>query len=227
MHSPHELSRAELLSLFADAPLSTRCFIWLRWTMTPYARMASAFPSRGRILDLGSGHGLLAIMLSNSSSAREIIGIDHDPGRVRLAGLAMARSANGSRSRFEVGDLETALSRFADRSLAGIAMIDVLHYFDPEAQTALLQHAKRVLEVGGVLVVREVDSEGGVAAIWNRLYEYAATRVGFTRSASKQLHFRSAAEWTTVLEDAGFTLSSEKCGPRIFSDVLFMGTITR
>jgi predicted O-methyltransferase YrrM len=162
-------------------------------------------------------------MLSRSPNEREIIGIDHDPRRVHLAGLAMARSGNGSRSTFEVGDLETALSNFADRSLAGIAMIDVLHYFDSEAQTALLEHAERVLEVGGLLVVREVDSEGGVAASWNRLYEYAATRVGFTRSASKQLQFRSAADWTTAMEEAGFTVSSEKCGPRMFSDVLFIG----
>jgi len=165
-------------------------------------------------------------MLSTSSSEREIIGIDHDPRRVRLATLAMARMANGSRSRFEVGDLETALSKFADRSLAGIAMIDVLHYFDSEAQTALLEHAARILELGGVLAVREVDSEGGVAAIWNRLYEYAATRVGFTRSARIQLQFRSAEAWTIMLDRAGFTVSSERCGSPIFSDVLFIGRRT-
>jgi ubiquinone/menaquinone biosynthesis C-methylase UbiE len=165
-------------------------------------------------------------MLSMSSNEREIIGIDHDPRRVRLAKKAMARNTNGSRSTFEVDDLETALSTFSDRSLAGIAMIDVLHYFDSAAQNALLEQAARVLEPGGVLAVREVDSEGGVAAIWNRLYENAATRVGFTRSARRQLQFRSADAWTKVLEGAGFTVSSEKCASPIFSDVLFIGRRT-
>jgi ubiquinone/menaquinone biosynthesis C-methylase UbiE len=162
-------------------------------------------------------------MLSVSSDHPEIIGIDHDPRRVGLARKAMARSENGSGSTFEVGDLETALSTFADRSLAGIAMIDVLHYFDSQAQNALLEQAARVLEPGGVLAVREVDSEGGVAAIWNRLYEHAATRVGFTRSARRQLQFRSADAWTKMLERAGFAVSSEACGSPIFADVLFMG----
>ncbi len=226
MDSSHELSGIKVVSLFVEAPFFTRCFIWLRWKMTPYARIASALPSRGRVLDLGCGHGLLAIMLCTSSDEREIIGIDHDASRVRLAGNAMARSANDRRSTFEVGDLERALSKFADRSLAGIAMIDVLHYFDSEAQNALLQQAARVLEAGGVLAIREVDSDGGVAATWNRLYENAATRVGFTRSARRQLQFRSAGAWTKMLEGAGFTVSSEPCGSPIFSDVLFIGIRT-
>ena len=226
MDSPHELSGGKVASLFAEAPLSTRFYIWLRWRMTPYARIASALPSQGLIVDLGSGHGLLALMLSVSSDEREIIGIDHDPRRVCLAGKAMARNANGPRSRFEVGDIETALSTFADRSLAGIAMIDVLHYFDSEAQNALLEQAARVLDAGGVLAVREIDSEGGVAAIWSRLYENAAIRVGFTRSARRQLQFRSADAWTKMLEGAGFTVSAEACGSPIFSDVLFIGRRT-
>lgn len=226
MDSRHELSGARVVSLFAEAPLSTRCFIWLRWRMTPYSRIASALPLRGRVLDLGSGHGLLSLALSLSSDEREIIAIDHDPRRVRLAGKAMTRNKSGSRPRFEVGDLETALSTFADRSLAGIAMIDVLHYFGSGAQSALLEQAARVLEPGGVLAVREVDSEGGVAAAWNRLYENVATRVGFTRSARRQLQFRSAAAWTKMLETAGFAVSSQTCGSPMFADVLFIGLRT-
>ncbi len=54
-----------------------RGFLWLRSILTPYARMASALPARGRVLDLGSGHGLLAFALSRDSPRREIIGIDH------------------------------------------------------------------------------------------------------------------------------------------------------
>jgi len=125
-----------------------RGFLWLRSILTPYARMASALPARGRVLDLGSGHGLLAFALSRDSPRREIIGIDHDPERVRLAEAAALTLPVRSRPRFEVGDLREKLGSFASGSLAGIAMIDILHYFDPASQQFLVSEAERVLAPG-------------------------------------------------------------------------------
>ena len=209
-------------SLFSAAPLSTRGFIWLRWRLTPYREIAAVLPSRGRVLDLGSGHGLLSLALSMGSERREVIGIDHDQARVRLAERALARYESPSKPRFEVGDLQKALATFASGSLSGIAMIDILHYLAPDAQAALLHEAGRALEPGGILAVREVDSEGGVAAVWNRFYENVATRIGFTQSARTQLEFRSVSGWTSLLESAGFDVRSEPCGSPIFSDVLFI-----
>jgi len=210
-----------IASLFSGAPLSTRSFIWLRWKLTPYREIASVMPSRGRILDLGSGHGLLALALSMGSGQREIIGIDHDQSRVRLAERAAARQESLSKPRFEVGDLENAVSTFASGSLSGIAMIDILHYLSPESQAALIREAARVLQPGGVLAVREVDPEGGAAAVWNRFYENVATRIGFTQSARTHLEFRSVSGWTSLLETAGFDVRSQPCGSALFSDVLF------
>ncbi len=211
-----------IASLFSEAPLSTRAFIWLRWRLTPYREIAAVLPRGGRVLDLGSGHGLLSLALSMGSDKREIIGIDHDQARVRLAERAVARNENLSTPRFEVGDLEKALATLASGSLSGIAMIDILHYLAPDGQAALLHEAGRVLEPGGILAVREVDSEGGVAAVWNRFYENVATRIGFTRSARTHLEFRSVSGWTSLLETAGFDVRSEPCGSPLFSDVLFV-----
>ncbi|MDQ6872477.1 MAG: class I SAM-dependent methyltransferase, partial [Gemmatimonadota bacterium] len=55
---------ASIASLFSDAPLSTRSFIRLRWWLTPYRKIAGVLPTSGRVLDLGSGHGLLSLALS-------------------------------------------------------------------------------------------------------------------------------------------------------------------
>jgi SAM-dependent methyltransferase len=225
--NPETANTTRITSLFAEAQLSTRSFIWLRWRLTPYHRIASLLPRRGRVLDLGSGHGLLSIALSMDSAQREIIGIDHDPRRARLAEGAIARHKSVSKPRFEVGDLEQKLATFASGSLSGIAMINILHYFDPAGQRALLEGAARALEPSGILVVREVDSEGGVAAVWNRAYENVATRIGFTRSARRQLEFRSVSGWVKMFESAGFGVQSEPCGSRIFSDVLFIAQRVR
>ncbi|HKC81926.1 MAG TPA: class I SAM-dependent methyltransferase [Gemmatimonadaceae bacterium] len=218
------MNGSRVASLFSDAPLSTRAFIWLRWNSTPYPRIASVLPARGRMLDLGSGHGLLALALSLGSGERAIIGVDHDAGRVRLAASAMANSGIVSKPRFEVGDLERTLATFPDASLTGIAMIDILHYFDAAAQTTLLREAARVLKPAGILAMREVDSAAGVSAVWNRFYENLSLKVGFTRSLRRQPEFRSASSWTRVLESTGFTVRSELCGSPIFADVLFIGT---
>jgi SAM-dependent methyltransferase len=221
--STETANTTSIASLFSQAKPSTRLFIWLRWRFTPYLRIASVLPRRGRVLDLGSGHGLLSLALCIDSGEREIIGIDHDPERVRLAEGAISRHACVSKPRFQVGDLEKSLATIPSGSLAGIAMVDLLHYFDPDGQRALIEGAARALAPGGILAMREIDSEGGAAAVWNKVYENVSTRVGFTRSAIKRLEFRSLSGWTKMLEGAGFRVQSEPCGPPIFSDVLFIG----
>jgi SAM-dependent methyltransferase len=190
--------------------------------LTPYDRMASVLPTRGGVLDLGSGHGLLSLSLARGSQQRRIIGIDHDPVRVRFAEAAALSLPVGSRPVFETGDLKDRLWSFESGSLAGIAMIDILHYFDPASQQFLVSQAARVLAPGGVLAMREIDTDAGIKAATNRLYERLATGIGFTKSVGPKLSFRGAAEWTNLLENAGFAVRSEPCGPPLFADVLFV-----
>ena len=213
----------QIHSLFADAALPTRFFLRLRSILTPYDSIASALPAQGRVLDLGCGHGLLALALVVSSSQREVIGIDHDSERVRLARLAALRLPNASMPEFEVGDLREKLASFASGSLAGMAMIDILHYFDPASQRFLVGEAARVISPGGTLVIREIDSDAGIKAAANRLYERLATGVGFTQSVGRTLSFKGARGWASLLESAGFTVRFEPCGPRFLADVLFVG----
>jgi ubiquinone/menaquinone biosynthesis C-methylase UbiE len=208
-------------TLFAESPLSTRGFLWLRSILTPYARIASVLPAKGRVLDLGSGHGVLAFTLSINSPEREVIGVDHDPERVRLAVGAALRLPVSSRPTFEIGDLKTRLESFESGSLAGIAMIDMLHYFDSADQQALVCEAARVLAPGGILAAREIDSDAQIIGAANRLYEHLATGVGFTRSIGP-MTFRGAREWMNLFESMGFDVRSERCGPRFLADRLFI-----
>ena len=210
-------------SLFVEAPRWTRRFLWLRWLATPYELIASTLPTEGEILDLGCGHGLLALALAIGSSRRQVIGIDHDPERVRLAKSAALRLPTLVKPTFEVGDLKEKLGSFASGSLACVAMIDILHYFDRPSQHLLIGEAARALAPDGVLAIREIDSGAGIRAAANRLYEHVATSVGFTKSANATLSFRAAREWTSLLEGAGFRVRSRACGAALFADTLFLG----
>jgi len=212
----------EVTSLFQSGRRSTNWYLRVRSALTPYGAIASNLPAQGRIVDLGSGHGLLSIALVLGSDRREIIGIDHDLERVRLAQSAALNLPPASRPRFEVGDLGEALRSFATASLTGVAMIDMLHYFDRVTQRTLIDEAARVLAPGGILAVREIDADAGIKAAVNQLYERLATGIGFTKSGTRTLSFRGALAWTAELEAAGFAVRSQPCGPPFLADILFV-----
>jgi hypothetical protein len=209
--------------LYAGSGSASRCFVWLRWTLTPYWQMASLLPARGRLLDLASGHGLLSLALSAQSETRDILGIDHDPRRVAAATAAASRNDSGSRVHFEVGNLADALAVLPKESFAGVAMIDMLHYFDLETQREFLAQATELLVSRGTLLIREVDPSGGLVSRWNRIYETLATRTGFTRTAGRSLYFRTPTEWSRLLEEHGLDVRTERSGSSVFSDILYIG----
>lgn len=218
-----KLTTAKVSSIFRTANLSTRCYLWLRSKLTPYEHLASAFPAEGQILDLGCGHGLLSFALALGSQGRKVVGVDHDPDRARIASDAALDLASPRRPRFQAGDLRAHLASVASGSLAGVAMIDILHYFDRATQEALVNDAARVITGGGVLVVRDIDADAGIKAATNELYERFVTVVGFTRSTESKLSFRTAREWTVLLESCGFSVRSHRSGPQFLADMVFIG----
>lgn len=210
--------------LFREAPVATRFFLRARSLITHYDELARELPTEGRLLDLGCGHGLLAFCLSLGHPGREVIAIDHDAERMRVAQLAALRLPVEMRPRFEVGDLRKCLASVAPGSLDGIAMLDVLHYFDRATQEMLLGDAGRAVKSGGTLIMRDVDSDAGTKFRANRFYERIATGIRFTKSTAQTLQFRGRREWTALVEVSGFAVRSKLSGPPIFADILFIGT---
>lgn len=185
--------------------------------------MASALPASGRIVDLACGWGLLSFALCRGSADREVIGIDHDAERVRLATHAAQHSPAECRPVFRVGDVSHYLGGLPAGSVDGIAMIDMLHYFDAATQRSLVSNAARALRAGGVLLARDIDAGDGIRGVINKLYERLATGVGFTKSAGASLVFRCRQEWTQLFGAAGFSVRAERSGPPFLADVLFVG----
>jgi len=207
--------RIGILHRYQVAPLKDRIFLALRWWLTPYLTMAERLPVQGKILDWGCGHGLLSLAIALKSPEREVLGVDHDVARVKLAQSA---AQDLPRLKFAQGTMTTP----PGGKYQGIAMIDVMHYFDPETQRRLLTQAFQSLEPGGTLIVREVNPNGGMVSRWNRLYEKIATSIGFTRSDEQELYFRTREGWESLLSEIGFKVRSENCSSPLFADILYV-----
>ncbi len=205
-----------ILTRYRQASLPTRLFLSARWRLTPYSRMTSRLPERGIILDVGCGHGLFSLAAGLHSPTREVIGIDHDTHRVTLGSLAVQDLPNIHIQNGNISHLPKGTKPYS-----GIAMIDVMHYFDPPTQEELIQKAFDLLEPGGTLLVREVDPQSGIQSKWNRFYERMATRIGFTQSEKKELHFRTQSEWKELIQKSGFKVNSEPCSNLLFADILY------
>lgn len=204
------------LSRYQGISFGTRVFLTLRWKLTPYLAMARHLPRQGRILDFGCGHGLLALALAVESPERQVLGIDHDTARVEAANLA-AKSI--THLKFQNGNLLDPIPG----TFSGIAMIDVMHYFEPALQHQIFSRVYAALEPGGSLIVREVDPAGGGLASWfNRFYEKVATVTGFTQAQKPGLHFRTPEGWIAELKSVGFEVQSERCSSRLFADILYV-----
>jgi SAM-dependent methyltransferase len=207
----------QVLCRYRAASKLARLYLNTRWRWTPYENIAAHVPPQGLILDLGSGHGLLSLAMSLSEPGRTIRGVDHEPTRVELAREAAAGQANVE---FAIGGLLEAVT---DESLsgrvAGIVIMDAIHYLDYDEQEVLLSGARKALRPGGVLLIRDVDASAGKSFIVNRLYEKAMTGLGFTRA--DRLNFRSNDEWLQVLAKAGFEAASTPCNRFPFADLLF------
>jgi 2-polyprenyl-3-methyl-5-hydroxy-6-metoxy-1,4-benzoquinol methylase len=178
--------------------------------------MAKHLPPAGKIIDYGCGHGLFAMSLAQESGERKVYGIDHDKKRIEIA---LEASKGLKNLRFGTGGLFESTAE----PVKGISLIDVMHYFDPEAQKAHLSSAFEQLEQDGVLIFREVDPDAGFISVLNRYYEKLATSIGFTRSNEEKLYFRKKEEWLQLLSEIGFRARAERCSSILFADVLFIG----
>lgn len=177
----------------------------LRWWSCPFPAVEAVVPSRGRILEVGCGHGLLSLFLALSQPGRYVHGVDVDETKLDAARQAAERLGSD-----EAGTSFATVPPgwLPDEHVDAVVIADVLYLLEPDAQRRLLGACARCLQPGGLLVIKEVSTEPVWKFRWNTLQETLSTRVLRITAGGGGLHFVPPATMAGWLGEEGLTVES-------------------
>ena len=180
-----------------------------------YLLRTGLIPRHARILDLGSGQGVLAALLV-AARARHGRGewpaewpAPADPARftgIELMARDVERAtlACGVRDemQFVQGDIRTTGFGAAD----AVVILDVLHYIDYEAQAGELRRVREALAGGGVLLLRVGDE----APTLRFRLTLAVDRLVMALRGHRfdRLYCKPLTRWIAELEALGFAVAA-------------------
>jgi len=194
-----------VLSLYRKAPPAVQAHVWGRWATCPFPRVAASVPEAGRVLEVGCGYGLFSCYLALGHPRRHVMGVDVDLRKIVHAQFAAQRArGRGAHAEFH---LEPP-GEVPEGPWDAIVIVDMLYLLDPDAQAGLLRTCIQGLALGGVLVVKEMDTSPRWKARWNAAQETLAVRV-LRITAGDQLTFLDPEVLGRWMSDEGLTVRHE------------------
>jgi uncharacterized protein (DUF2062 family)/SAM-dependent methyltransferase len=178
----------------------------MKYVMDPcYRAIVPHVPPGAFAVDLGSGLGMLPVLLGVLGEGRRALGVEWDEAKV-ACGVHARRGLDGVD--VVAGDARS----FALPPCDVITLVDVLHYWDAKTQHGILERCKNALRGGGRLLVREGDPERQCGARWTRAVEKLVTRLGWNRGPA--VRFRPIGELRAELEALGFAVRVDEVAAR-------------
>lgn len=152
--------------------------------------------TRAPVLDLGCGLGLLAHALHEEGLGLRYFGVDHDARKI-----VDARRAASRRGLADAGFETLDLSRTLPPHRGSVAMLDVLQFFTPERQQAIVDGMIGMLEPGTRLVIRTGLDDGSRRGHVTRVTDRLSHLLGWMKSAPR--HYPDPARLRACFDAAG------------------------
>ena len=195
--APEVYGRAAIARIAEALPPVERVYANIRFSILRpmlLSVMDLLLPDEGRILDIGCGFGLFAAYFGQTQSGRQIVGVDPDEKRIKLARRVSDRVGLSGNS-FIAGDARSAR---LEGPFAGAYVLDVMHHIPEKDQRQLLERLRDLLAPRGVLVIKDVTTEPTFGLEFTRLLD--RVMVGW----DDPLHYRHHREWGEMLASLGF-----------------------
>lgn len=197
------LDHRQALAAYRGAALVDRAHVWVRWHSCPFADVAAHVPPEGRLLDVGCGHGLFAILLALTGAGRDVTATDVDPDKLVVAAAAAEKA--GVHIAFEAARGGALPPGPWDT----ITVVDVLYLIGHDAAHGLLRETAAALAPGGTLVIKEVQPRPRWKYLLTIGQELLATRVLRVTEGSN-VSFLPPDDIAATLERAGLEVRHER-----------------
>jgi len=152
-------------------------------------------PKDAHVVDLGSGHGMVSLLLSWSAKDRILQGFERDAGKVAIADHVYGKGAGTT---FTVADLEDLTPPPADVYI----LKDVLHYLTLAKQRELLLECANGLSSEGAIFVRDGFATNDDRHERTKWTERLSIGLGFNK-AKGELEFMKKETIIAIAEEAG------------------------
>jgi SAM-dependent methyltransferase len=184
-----------------------RWYALMKYRMDPcYRAIARHIGEDSFTVDLGTGLGMLPVLLGEIGEGRRAVGVEWDREKVRC-GLHASRGLPG------VEMVEGDLRAFALPACDVVTLVDVLHYYEATGQEEILKKCRTALRPGGRLLIREGDGARRGGARFTRIVERWVTRLGWNRGPL--VRFRPISELRTALVELGFRVHEDDVAGRL------------
>lgn len=176
-------------------------FTYIRLWDAPFKEINKIVPKSGKVLDLGSGDGILANYLAVSSKKRRVTGIEISKDRHSESDHFLPNT------KFIVGSIVEKAYPKSDT----ILLVHVLHHLSSrEDQEVVLEKAHKALKAKGRLVVVEISEKPLLKYLFTWITDAITVPILFEhRLFNLNFHYRKDKEWVKLLKEKGFSCSAK------------------
>lgn len=186
------------LGLYQNEGGFAELFSKIRVWDAPYEELDSLIKKNAKIIDLGSGDGLLGNYLAISSSKRKVFGVEINEDRVKIADKRIKNA------KFKKGDvLKTDIRKYNQ-----IILSHVLHHLPSrDDQIKLLEKISTSLKKGDRLLILEIDNKPFLKYLFTFFTDAVIVPILFEKKlVNFNFYYRKSFEWKKELNELGFNV---------------------